>query len=128
LLKPTIKKGIFEYLFMYSCIGFGMPLRFALFCTIPTSSSSMSYLFPNATFTIFISLLISDVTMFTSTSFQIPLVKGFIFNPFFKTMVARIRSFKKICNSSSKFYDRDDMFGRTISKLQIGFQYKLSIS
>jgi hypothetical protein len=113
---------------VYSCISFGMPFRFALFCTIPTSSFSTSYLFPNATFTIFTSLLISYVTMFTSPSFQIPLVKGFTSNPFFKIMATRITNFLKNCNFSSKFYDRDDMFWRNINKLQISFHYKLSIS
>lgn len=53
IVKTNNKKSIFEYLIMYSCISFGMPLKFALFCTIPTSSSFMSYLIPNATFTIF---------------------------------------------------------------------------
>lgn len=106
---------------MYSYINFGMPFRFVLFYTIPTSSFSTSYLIPNSTFTISTSFWISYVTIFISTSFQIPLVKGLTFNPFFKIMVATIRSFKKICNSSSKFYDRDDMFGKIIN-----FKYSTS--
>ncbi len=57
----------FEYLYVCSCINFGMPFHFAFFC-IMSSSSKCSSLIANVGITIFTSysILSVGITIFTS--------------------------------------------------------------
>jgi hypothetical protein len=110
-LDPTIIE-VLKYLIVH-----GMPFKPALLHIIITSSSSISYLIPNAakntSSSLFISIVAKTISCtffilrFIFTSLAIPLVIGIIYTPFLKTMATKTRIYKKDCKFSSKLCDRD---------------------
>jgi hypothetical protein len=108
-LDPTIVE-VLKYLNVH-----GMPLKPTLLYIIIASSSSISYLIPNATKKFIVPFKISIVTKtifftffivgFIFTSLVIPVVIEII--SLFQTMATRTRIFKKDCKFSSKLCDRD---------------------